>query len=277
MLETGEADVIAKVPPQDLDRLEGNPDVQLVIAPSLFTISYEVNLEKEPVSNPLVRQAIMYAIDRDAICESIMMGMAENPISPIGPGMPNRRTFEPWPYDPDKARELLAEAGYPDGLDVQLWSPHGRYLMDAEASEAVQGYLRDVGIHADLQYFEWSPYLDGVKVPPAADNPKELFLLGRATMGADFWMYRLWHSESTGNWTGYNNSRVDELLELGRVTFDPDELDEIYGEVQEIIFKEDLPFLFLYNQKAVYGAQANVQGVYIVPNEYLLLDRISKE
>ena len=271
------ADVVAKVPPADVDRLREMEDIRVETSPALFTISLEVNTTKPPLDDPLVRQALMLAIDHDAIAESVLNGLGNNPVSPIGPGIPHRKTFEPWGYDPDEAKELLAQAGYPNGFDIKLWTPSGRYLRDAEVAEAVQGYLGAVGINADFRKWEWSPYLDAVLNEAAPDQEKELFLLGRATMGADFWMYRLWHSESGGNVTGYNNPRVDELLEQGRTTFDSAERDEAYGEVQEIIFKEDLPFIFLYNQNAVYGVQEDVHGVNIIPNEYLILTDMYKE
>lgn len=277
MLETGEADIVIKVPPQDVERLQANPDLRVDILPSLYTISLEVNTQRPPLDNPLVRQALMHAIDQDAISANILQGLGVNPISPVGPGIPHRKNFDPYPYDPDKAKELLAEAGYPDGFDIKLWSPHGRYLRDAEVAEAVQGYLADVGINADLQTWEWSAYLDAVLNPATADNEKELFLLGRATMGADFWMYRLWHSTSVGNVTGYNNARVDELLDLGRTVFEPTERDKIYGKVQEIIFKEDLPFIFLYNQNQILGTPLNLYGLDAAPAEYLLLKGVYKQ
>jgi len=197
-------------------------------------------------------------------------------VSPVGPGIPSRRTFEPWLYDPRKAKALLAEAGYPNGFSMTVWSPHGRYLKDAETAEAVVSYFKDVGIDASLKIWEWSPYVDAALQKPSPTKAMDIALLGRATMGADFWMQRLWSSQSGGNVTGYNNPRVDQLLEAGRQTFNKAEADRIYGEVQQIVFKDDVPFIFLHHQTQVLGVRKGVTGLYAYPEEFLDLFSVRK-
>jgi ABC-type transport system substrate-binding protein len=275
-LERGEVDIAVKLPTQDIKRIRAIPTVEVQVFPSMYTISFEVNVLKKPFSDKRVRQAMMYAIDRKAITQGILQGFAQPAVSPVGPGIPSRRTFEPWPYDPAKAKALLAEAGYPSGFSMSVWSPHGRYLKDAEVAEAVVSYFKDVGIDASLKIWEWSPYVDAALQKPSPTKAMDIALLGRATMGADFWMYRLWYSTSSGNITGYSNPRVDQLLEAGRATFDQAEQDKIYGQIQEIIFKDDVPFVFMHHQSQVLGVRKGVTGVFASTEEYLDLSGVAK-
>lgn len=275
-LERGEVDIAVKLPTHDVQRIRANPNIDVQIFPSIYTISFEVNVLKKPFSDKRVRQAMMYAIDRKAITQGLLQGFAAPVVSPVGPGIPSRRTFEPWPYDPKKAKALLAEAGHPNGFSMTVWSPHGRYLKDAETAEAVVSYFKDVGIDASLKIWEWSPYVDAALQKPSPTKAMDVALLGRATMGADFWMQRLWSSQSGGNITGYNNPRVDQLLEAGRQTFNKAEADRIYGEVQEIVFKDDVPFIFLHHQTQVLGVRKGVTGLYAYPEEFLDLFSVRK-
>jgi peptide/nickel transport system substrate-binding protein len=275
-LERGEVDIAVKLPTHDIKRIRAHPNVDVEIFPSVYTISFEVNVLKKPFTDKRVRQALMYAIDRKAITQGILQGFAEPCVSPVGPGIPSRRTFDPWPYDPKKAKALLAEAGYPNGFTMSVWSPHGRYLKDAEVAEAVVSYLKDAGIDASLKIFEWSPYVDAALQKPSPTKAMDMALLGRAVMGADFWMHRLWSSQSPGNITGYQNPKVDQLLEAGRQTFNKAEADRIYGEVQEIVFKDDVPFIFLHHQSQVLGVRKGVTGLYAYSEEFLDLAGVRK-
>ena len=159
---------------------------------------------------------------------------------------------------------------------MSVWSPHGRYLKDAEVAEAVVSYLKDAGVDASLKIFEWSPYVDAALQKPSPTKAMDMALLGRAVMGADFWMYRLWSSQSPGNITGYHNPKVDQLLEAGRQTFSKAEADRIYGEVQEIVFKDDVPFIFLHHQSQVLGVRKGVTGLYAYSEEFLDLAGVRK-
>jgi peptide/nickel transport system substrate-binding protein len=275
-LERGEVDIAVKLPTQDMARIKGIAGVEAQVFPSMYTISFEVNVLKKPFSDKRVRQALMHAIDREAIVRGVMQGFAQVTVSPVGPGVPSRRTFDPWPYDPKKAKTLLAEAGYPNGFSMSVWSPHGRYIKDAEAAEAAVSYLKDVGIDASLKIWEWSPYVDAALAKASPTKVMDMALLGRATMGADFWLYRLFHSKSNGNITGYANARVDQLLEAGRSTFNQTEADRIYGEIQEIVFKDELPFIFLYHQSQVLGVRKGLTGLYAYPEEFLDLSGARK-
>ncbi len=207
MLENKEVDIITTVPPQDVERLRANSNLRIESFPSLLMPVIEVNCLKGPLQNKLVRQAIMYAIDRQAIVEGIMLGFAAEPRSVIAI-VPHYKSFDPWPYDPEKAKELLSEAGYPNGFDITLWTSNSRALQ----GEAVQGYLGAVGINADLTAWDWPPYLEKTMSPAKPEDEKDLWIVGRGTMGADFWMYRLFYSQSSNNVYGYANPAVDELL-----------------------------------------------------------------
>ena len=151
---------------------------------------------------------------------------------------------------PAAARQLLAEAGYPNGFRTQLYAPSGRYLKDIEVAEAVQAMLADVGIQAEIVTMEWATYLD-VTGQRAEDNPAPMIMLGWGTVtgDADYGLYPLFH---TSQWVPagssrsfYSNAEVDRLLELARANPDPEVRLEAYREAMAIIM-EEAPWLFLH-------------------------------
>ncbi|MDP7387168.1 MAG: ABC transporter substrate-binding protein, partial [Nitrospinota bacterium] len=119
-LERGEADVVAKIPTEEIPRLSKNPNIVLHKSAVQLNISYEINNVKKPWSDIRVRRALNYAVDKDAIVKKILGGFGVPSTGVAGPGIPGRRAFKPWPYDPAKARKLLAEAGYPKGFKMEV-------------------------------------------------------------------------------------------------------------------------------------------------------------
>lgn len=275
-LEAGDADVVVKIPPEFVKRLNQRTDLKVIPFPSLYHISLEINNLKKPYSDVRVRHALNYAIDRKALVAAVLGGFGEEAKSCYARGNEYWVEMEPWEYNPKKAKQLLAEAGYPNGFTAKLWVPHGRYLKDAEIGEVVHKYLTDIGIDVRLEVWEWSPYVDKSLQLARADDEKEIFMVGRATIGADYTLTRLFHSASNGNVTGYANSRVDALLEKASRTFDVKEAAKLYEEAQRIIFKEDAPWIFLHSQQQIIGVREGVKGVYATPDEYLRLREASK-
>ncbi|MCL6450967.1 MAG: hypothetical protein K6T75_06720 [Acetobacteraceae bacterium] len=271
MLQTGEADIVVKIAPEDVTRLQGNPDFAIQVLPSMYQISFEINTRKPPFTDVRVRKALNYAVDRQAIVDNILQGLGDVAVSAVGPGQMYRKTFPPYPYDITRTKALLTEAGLPDGFKAKLWAPSGRYLKDKETAEAVQQYLAKAGVTTDLRIWEWAPYGEVTKGIPTAETERELFMMGRAVFGADYMMYRLWYSTSTMNVTGYVNPRVDELLAGARTTFDTSKQREMYEEVQRIVFQEDPPFLWLHSQKQIVGVRKGITGLVVQPTEWLEL------
>jgi len=150
---------------------------------------------KNPFTDARVRQAFNYAVDNAAINEFILGGMGRPSDAPLAPGIFGYTATGGYEYNPEKARQLLAEAGYPNGFRVRFYSPSGRYLKDLEVAEAVQAQLAGVGIQAEIVTLEWATYLD-VTNRPADENEVPMFLLGWGTVtgDADYGLYPLFHS-----------------------------------------------------------------------------------
>ena len=275
MLRTGEADIAVKIPPEEIAGLEGDPNVSVLKLDSMYQVSFELNNTKAspPLNNKMVRQALNYAVDKAAIVKTILMGLGAPMVSPFGPGINYRATFESYRYDPARAKKMLADAGYPNGFKLVLNTPNGRYLKDREVAEAVQGYLRAVGVQAEVRVWEWSPYLTFIQ----KDESREVFMVGRATPSADFTATRLFSKSAIGlyNVTGFWREKVEDLLVKGRSSFDEKERTDSYREIQAIVW-EEAPWIFLHNQKAVVGVRKNIDGYAMLTTEVSLLGNASK-
>jgi ABC-type transport system substrate-binding protein len=223
-----------------------------------------------------VRKALNYAINKKAIVESILLGAAEvydAPTSPVGWGYHKTGTYK---YNPKKARKLLAEAGYTkdNKLKIELWSSVGRYTLDTEIAEAIQGQLMNVGIEAKLiKKPDWGAYLFGLR---KGSRTMGMTQFGPITGDSDFGLHMLYHSKGPVNWSRYKNSEVDSLLEKARATDDPKIRRKAYARAQEIIF-EEAGYVWIYYPKTIYGQRKNVKGVLFIPLEHVLFKNAYKK
>ncbi|MFP4644778.1 MAG: ABC transporter substrate-binding protein, partial [Spirochaetales bacterium] len=195
-LETGEADAVMRVPPQDAERLDDDPNINVVEETSVRTIYIGFNSQQEPFDDPLVRRALNYAVDKEAIVDSILEGNAFVADAPIVDSVFGHESVGPYEHDPDRARELLEEAGYEDGLSATLYHPSGRYLLDDTIAEAVQSMLAEVDVDITLETQEWSSLLDFL-AQPEDEAEYEMFMLGwgTVTLDADYGLYALLHTD----------------------------------------------------------------------------------
>lgn len=257
-LETGGADIVYNIDPIDEMRLEGTPGIKLDKYETLSTSYIGFNVQKEPFDNILVRQAINYALDVEAVADYIYTGQAEAVKGPLGSLVwgfnPDVRDYE---FDPAKAKELLAEAGYPNGFKTTIWTNDNPQRM--QIAEMFQADLADIGIDVEVLIVPWATYLEDT-----ANAKHDMYILGWVTVTADpdYGLFALFHSSQfgdPGNRSFYANERVDELLEAGRREGDPDKRYAIYAEAQELIV-EDAPWAFLIATSEVNGLQDNVEG-----------------
>jgi peptide/nickel transport system substrate-binding protein len=271
-LETGEIDAMMRVPPQEVERLESASNIEVVRESSVRQIYIGLNNEREPFNNEQVRRALNYAVDKEEIVNGLFEGytVADAPIVPAVFGYAEQEVYE---YDPERAQELLAEAGYPDGFEMTLHHPTGRYPLDETVAELIQDQLSEVGIDATLQTREWSSYLDFTSQPPD-EAEYDAFQLGwgTVTLDADYGLYALLHSNQwnpNGNNRGfYKNEEVDQLLDEARVTTDQPRREELYAQAIDIIWNE-APWIFLYNQGQINANRTYVEGLIHHPLENL--------
>lgn len=273
LLETGEADAIMRVPPRDVDRLQGRDGIDVLSIPSVRTIYIGFNFQREPFTDKRVRQAFNYAVDKEAIVTHILGGAGRPSDAPISPGLFGYAPQPPYEYNPEKARELLAEAGYEEGLKVTFHHPVGRYLMDETISQAVQSQLAEVGVDCELITLEWATYLE-VTGKSVEEAEQQMYMLGWGcvTGDADYGLFSMFHStqwrpHGPGR-SYYKNERADELLELARVTPDEEARQAAYAEAIEIIW-QDAPWLFLHSESQLNGVRTHVKGLVHHPNEFI--------
>jgi len=239
-------------------------------------------VDEEPVDEPevahpfedvRVRQALNYAIDKEAIIETIFQGVGSPSSAPVVPAVFGYAQVGPYEYDPDRARELLAEAGFGDGFEIELFHPTGRYPQDDVVTEAVQAMLAEVGVNATLTTYDWGTYLDTVIVPPE-DAEHDAYMLGwgTVTLDADYGLYALFHSTQwppRNNVSYYANAEVDALLDEARVTPDRAVREGLYNEAISMIW-EDAPWIYLHNEGQVNAVREGVEGLIHHPLENIL-------
>ncbi len=272
MLETGEVDAVMDIPFAEIDRLEGEEGINIVYEDSVRNIYIGFNMQSELfMDNKELRQALNYAVDKQAIVDAIFAGAYEPATAPIVPAVFGYHQAGPYEYDPERAQELMAEAGYEDGFEMELYHPTGRYPMDETVAETVQGMLAEVGITANLTTYDWGTYLEVINQEDPADAEHDAFMLGWGTVtwDADYGLYPLFHSEEwppASNRTYYANEDVDSFLEQARREMEPELREELYADAIEAIW-EDAPWLFLYNQVQVNAERDHVEGLIHHPLE----------
>jgi len=257
-LQTGEVDVATNLPAFMIPKLEKNPRIKIESGPSGRVIFIGFNLLDAEKAGPLmkkkVRQAINYAVDKQSLIKHILMGSGEQLATPLVPvAFGYDPTIKPYPYDPDKAKSLLAEAGYPNGFETEFATGSGRYLMDKQIAEAIVGMLAKVGIRARLKVYEWGKYSQVRK----AHKVEPLYLLGwgNTTYDEDGTLYPLFLTGVT--YSNYTNPVLDKMLTEARYQMDPEKRKEQYREILRLI-KDEAPWIFLYQQVDNYGVRDTV-------------------
>ncbi|WP_339060377.1 ABC transporter substrate-binding protein [Tepidibacillus marianensis] len=257
-LEAGNLDLIVNIPPDDLGRLKTDPNVQVIEQPGMHVWYTAFNTQKKPFNDVRVRQAINYAVNKEAIVKDILKEtgeMANTPIPPVVWGHnPDVKNYE---YNPEKAKELLKEAGYPNGFEVTYWIPESGSGMQQPATMAasIQADLAKVGIKLKIQTLEWGSYLDKV-FTPAKDNEMDMHQMSWVGDNGDpdNFLYIMFSSKqwpTAGfNDAYYKNPQVDELLDRARVTLDKQKRTEMYLEAQKIIMQE-APWIVIDHEKQI--------------------------
>ncbi|MGI6130535.1 MAG: ABC transporter substrate-binding protein [Bacillota bacterium] len=222
-----------------------------------------------PTYDKRVRQAMNYAVDVDTITETLMQGYTRPYAGLIAPPY-NDPDIEPYPYDPDKARELLKAAGYENGFSVTIDSPNGRYMKDVEVAQAVAQYLNDVGIKATVQTYDWGTYNDRLQNATTS----ELYLMGQALPSPFEQLSTLLDSRSAGIAAhGYANEEFFALMDKAATLLNEDEYLATLYEAQDIVW-DDAPMIFMYHQPVAWGASTRLEGFTAASSDELRLHKV---
>jgi peptide/nickel transport system substrate-binding protein len=281
MLEAGEADIIVDVPGFEVQRLETSPNIKLINRPNTRLGHIGINLGKKPFEDVRVRQALNYGVDRQAIVSGVLRGVGQPADSVLSPATAGYKSQSIYRYDPEKAKALLAEAGYPSGFKTVIWTPQGRYYMDRETAIAVQAQLKAIGVDAELQVIDWSGYLKALR-ESAETNKSELYLLGWETGTGDFQIVLDTVFDSANfpprgwNTMFYKNPEVDSLLAVARREVDQAKRFQIADRIQAEIMK-NAPWVPLYSYVQVTAYNSKLDGIKYLPTDvYLLKDVVYK-
>jgi peptide/nickel transport system substrate-binding protein len=272
-IKTGEIDLTMDVPPDSLADLRKDPDVVVAETNSSAVWYVALNTRHPVLKDRRVRQALNYAVHKDAIIRDILKGtaiVATTPLSPVyGPYHEDKT--QRYPYDPEKAKALLKEAGYANGFDVTFFVPESGSGMQSpvEMGTVIQANLAAVGVRAKIQTMEWGAYLKKY-----LDNPDMAEMSWNPSIGdPDHMMYMLLSSDRfppAFNAGYYQNDRVDDLLRRARTTVDEKARVPLYREAQKLVV-EDAPWIFIDHGKQVIVHRKRVQGFKLHPNFDLVL------
>ena len=249
-LRNNEVDLITTVPPSLARELERVGGIRVQRVPSTWIIYLGLNALRKPLSDVRVRQALNYATDVDAIIKNVLEGQGRRLEGPLAPHVFGHDALVKG-YAPDAARakRLLAEAGYPDGLEVTLDSPSGRYQGDKEIAEALGGQWQKAGFKPKVQVAEWGAYFKRY----LGKQFQDAYLLGTGgPMQDGDELFNLVSSKGRGLY--YKNERVDSLLDLGRSTMDAARRRQIYRDLARAML-DDATWVFLLQQVDIYASR----------------------
>ncbi|MDI6025648.1 ABC transporter substrate-binding protein [Corticibacterium sp. UT-5YL-CI-8] len=246
-------DIAADIPPEDVPSLEsGETKIATIASDFIYFYAFDT-LKESPLQNKLVRQAINYAVDVDAIQQALLGGLGTRvaltlPTNAFG----YDKAWQPYPYDPEKAKSLLAEAGYPDGFTIALTARQGRYMKDREIMDATIGFLAEVGITVEPNFLE-----PGVWATVSEAKGREgIIFPGWSGRDPDLVWYPILYSGQYQSY--YANPALDTLLDAGRATLDPAERASIYEKAAAIL-KDEAPHLPLLTPPLIYGLDADLK------------------
>ncbi len=275
-LRNDDIDIVSGLSPEQADSIEGDENVNLITYPKdrVYYIAFN-NMTTgvdTPIESKEVRRALSYAIDYQAIIDNIFNGQAERVAGFVVPGnLGYDPSIEPYSYDPERARELLDEAGYSDGFSMEMAGPSDTYVNFEDVLQAVAGYWDEIGVDVDLRFMESGRYWDlqsQRKLPPMfgdswSSSTGEAFPRLVGSVGGRDASYGAWLDE-----------RLVEFVREIKLTPDQDERAEVYTEFLEYM-KEDPPFIYLYQPMAFEAARTRVNGYEPRVSEQIYLKGVS--
>lgn len=277
-LLVGEVDAIEVVPPEEVPRLEADENVRVLPADDFRFYFFAMN-QKPPFDDVRVRQAVSYAIDWDTILQ-LFGGYAHRTPLPALPGDFGYAEYADelmqytYAYDPDKARQLLAEAGYPDGFETVIEGPNSTYPNGVEVCQAVAAQLTEVGIKAEVKVYEYLVYFNETYQAQKLQGIG-IYNMGNPIFDPDHLM-GIHFDPDRSTQLYFQMPELTELIHKGTVTVDKTERVEIYREAMKLIL-EQAPFVWGYGVQQIYAVRSDIEwtprtDVKIYPQEMSLID-----
>jgi peptide/nickel transport system substrate-binding protein len=257
-LQAGSIDLMEFLSPDDIPLVQHDPNLQLILRPSMNVGYLWWNVEKEPFGKVEVRRAIAHAINKRAIVEKLFGGVgvpAKNMLPPSLWGYND--AVADYEYNPARAREYLAQAGLPNGFKTKLWAmPNPRPYMPqpTKIAEAIQADLKAVGIEAELVTMDWATYLAKTR-----EGAQDLYMLGWTGDNGDPDNFLYWFFGQKETRSRYFNARAAELTRKAQTVFAREERARLYREAQ-MVLKEDAANVPIAHTTPPLAAKKQVQG-----------------
>ncbi len=270
-LKAGEVDAIVGIPFNQVDQLKRDPDLHVGVAPVFRIELVQLNTTKKPFDNQQVRQALNYAVNKEALVKGVLHGNGSVAVSSLPVMAYHNDALQPYPYDPAKAKTLLADAGYPNGFSAKLLVPAGDVTYRQVAS-AIQSDLKKVGVDVEIQTIEGSSQYSTTK---AGNFEMSLSYATSDTIDPDQLIgFTAVNPERANAFhTQWKSERLNELYELERRTLNGPERGAQFKEMEQIVH-DGAPFIFLYHQGAPYASRKNVEGFAVLPTSNYRLEDV---
>ncbi len=262
-LKAGAIHIANNLSPEDLKVIESDPNLKAVKQNGLNIGYLAIHQTHAPLDNLLVRKAIAMAVDWDAIVDAFYAGLGERATQFVPPAMWGRAEgIPPYPYDPETAKKLLAEAGYPNGFKTELWfMPVSRPYFPAPQpiAETIASYLADIGIQVELKTEDWGTYLSDYN-----QGKFPLYMLGWSPdyPDPDNYLFTFFGPETIKSASGCTTEvceRIGELLFKARTEPDPEVRQELYAEVQRLVYENVIRIPVAHNNP-LHATLKNVEG-----------------
>ncbi len=257
-LVVGEVDLIPDVAPHLIAQVNGSGRAKVKGIPGRRIIFIALdNVNAGPMQDVRVRQAMNYGVNVDEIIRTIMEGQATRtpgPLIPINSGFD--ATLKPYPYNPEKAKQLLKEAGYEKGLKLTLHACQGRYLKDKEYAQAVAAQLAKIGVTVQVKFYEWGNYLQHLTTRPLPNGKhgnvlSDFHLNGRSDRELEGGIMYAWF-KSGASYVAFNDPEIDADLDAAIKIVNRKKRKEALNKLQRQI-QQAAPWIFLWEQHDLYG------------------------
>ncbi|MBI3979996.1 MAG: hypothetical protein HY331_17625 [Chloroflexi bacterium] len=247
-LRSGEVDIIDLVPPSEVENLKKDPSLAVQTAGSMRAMFIGMNSFKKPFDDRRVRQAMNYAVNWDEIMKNVVGG-GKRLSTMIAKGTEGfDPSLQPYPYNPDKAKSLLVEAGYPNGFETTFDTPVGWFTQDKEVAQAVAAQLEKIGVRTQMLAVAratfWDKFLN--------KRVEGFYLLGCGNVQLTFEYCTRLHFHSKWRGIYYNTPRMDAILDKVALTMNPEERKKVAQETQRLI-QEEAPFIFGYEDEQIFA------------------------
>lgn len=275
-LLTGDADVAIALPPDFIDQLKTNKDVTVLQQPGIHFWYIGMNFDVKPLDQVLVRQAVAHAVNKTAMVTDILRGAAVEGFSPIQPGTwahnPNVTKYD---YNPQKAKQLLAEAGFPSGFEIDLWVPESGSGMQSpkEMATVIQSDLEQIGIRTKITTMEWTTFLANLNKGDSHAMFVNSWMAGAED--PDLILSFLYHSRKVPfpNRAHYRNAEVDDLIDRAATAVDRSERVRLYHRFQEII-ADEVPYVVIDHDLQTVAIRADLKGLQLHPSYDVKLETV---